>query len=155
MWSQMCCVSAFSMYFARFVSTWWHWLDVSSINLLRWKTKQFAFTWSARRIALKPVVTTTLNSLPTILWWLLCDRLPWLPDIEGTSPSICAAAIASTSPRSNLPALPLPPFHHFSPPNTNAIHSEKRGEGRGFRHFESSCSRRTELSQQRQERKSD
>lgn len=63
----------------------------------------------------KPVVTIALNSLPTIPWWLLCDRLPWLPDIEGTSPSICAVAIASTLPRSNLPSRPLPPLpplHH-------------------------------------------
>ena len=100
----------------------------------------------------KPVVTITLNSLPTMPWWLRCDRLPWLPDIEGTSPSIYAVAIASTLPGSNLPSLfPLfsPPSIASSPCNTNAIHSEKRGEGRGWRLSESCGSRRAELKGER------
>lgn len=44
------------MYFAWFVSTWWHWLDILSITLLRWKTKRFAFAWSARWNALNQLL---------------------------------------------------------------------------------------------------
>lgn len=61
----------------------------------------------------KPVVTFTLNFLPTILRWCLSARLPWLPDTEGTSSSICAAAVASTLPGSNLSTHHS--FHQFFP----------------------------------------
>lgn len=88
-----------------------------SRTLLCLKTKCFAFAWSARWCA-KPVVTTTLNARPTTLWWLLSDRLPWLPDIEGTSPSIWVAisstlasskpSISSSFPSRIPPAIQMP-----------------------------------------------
>lgn len=88
------------------------------------KTLSLCVKCKVKRV--KPVVTITLNSLPTIPWWLLSDRLPWLPDIEGTSPSICAAAIASIA-----LALTFPLFLSITSSTAiqNAIHSENREEG--------------------------
>lgn len=124
-----------------------------SITLFRWKTEPSCLCVKCNVKCRKLVVTITLNSIATFAWWLLCDRLPWLPDIQDTSPSICAVAIACTLPCSNLPYLPFPSFHHFFPPQYKC-HS-LREERRRSRLFESWGSRRTELSRQRREKGSD
>lgn len=119
-----------------FVSTWQHWHVILFIISVSWKTKHFVFAWSARW-SVRNLLLASLNSLLTILWWLLCDRLPWLPDSEGTFPSICVVAIASTLPHSNLSSLPLLLFHPVFPLlQYTSIHTEKRGEGRGCWLFE-------------------
>lgn len=97
------------MYFAWVVSTWWHWFDIFYIPVL-WKTKRLAS--SAWWNALNHVVTITLNSL---LSNPMMGPVWQVTAIEGTSPSICAVAIASTSPWSNLLSFPLPAFHLFFP----------------------------------------
>lgn len=93
------CMGCFHM-----VTLIWHFLYVL------WKTKRLASSvwWNA----LNHVVTITLKSL---LSNPMMAPVWQVTTIEGTSPSICAVAIASTSPWSNLLSFPLPAFHLFFP----------------------------------------
>lgn len=96
-------------------------------SFLQRNRKCFALASSARGNAVKPVVSVTLNNLVMSRVWRRTMT------IEGTSPSICAVATASTfnQPWTNLRLLSLC--------HTNGVQSENRGEGRGRWRLRCSC----------------
>lgn len=150
----MLCFLCILHVFSSIVTLTWHIASLTfiSMTLLRWKTKHFAFEWSARW----NVLNQLLPSLSTLSQQSRDDSCltgyhDYLTLKAPLHPSVLQQ-LPPPHPALTSPSLPLPPFHHFFPCNTNAIHSEKRGEGRGCRLFESSSTSRTELSPQRQER---
>lgn len=114
-----------------FFPTWWRWLDTLSRSPLLWQTKRFAFAWSARWDAPNQVVTITLPLTPE-------NHVMW--QVAAISLTVKALLYPSV-PQKLLPPCPSLTFPLFlflpsivcSTSATNAIHSVKRGEGRGCR----------------------